>query len=194
MGTLVSTNLLKSTDTFMISWYFGPAALAAYNLPYKLIELIEIPLRSLAATYLPQIVKHSSGDLLRVKDLFYQYTGLLTLLLLPVTLCMFLFAQEMVVLLGGEMYASSTGIFRCFILYSLFLPLDRFLGITLDIISKPHLNLLKVLLMVVINVAGNLAAIYFTSSILFIAVATIVTVASGVSIGWFALKILFPLK
>jgi O-antigen/teichoic acid export membrane protein len=189
LGTLISTNLLKSTDTFMISWYMGPGALAAYNLPYKLIELIEIPLRSLAATFLPKAVKHSHDNHpSEIKSLFYLYTGLLTLFLMPVATLLILFAEEMVTLLGGETYASSANIFRCFVIYSLFLPLDRFLGITLDILNKPHLNLLKVGLMVITNITGNLLAIYFTDSPLFIAIATIITVSSGVVAGWFILK------
>jgi O-antigen/teichoic acid export membrane protein len=189
MGTLISTNLLKSTDTFMITWYLGPAALAAYNLPYKLIELIEIPLRSLAATFLPQAVKQShTGNFSALKNLFYHYTTLLTILLLPVTVLLFLFAEEMVVLIGGQTYGSSANIFRCFVIYSLFLPLDRFLGITLDIINKPHLNLLKVCLMVIINITGNLVAVHLAGALLYIAVATILTVASGVIIGWLTLR------
>jgi O-antigen/teichoic acid export membrane protein len=173
----------------MITWYLGPAALAAYNLPYKLIELIEIPLRSLAATFLPQAVKQShTGNLSALKSLFYQYTVLLTMLLLPVTVLLFMFAEEMVVLIGGRAYASSANIFRCFVIYSLFLPLDRFLGITLDIINKPHLNLLKVGLMVIINIAGNLVAIHLAGAPVYIAVATIITVVSGVIVGWFTLK------
>jgi O-antigen/teichoic acid export membrane protein len=189
MGTLISTNLLKSTDTFMITWFLGPAVLAAYNLPYKLIELIEIPLRSLAATFLPQAVKHSNGhNLTAVKQLFYQYAGLLTILILPAALMMFFFAEEMVVMLGGESYSSSADIFRCFVVYSLFLPLDRFLGMTLDILNKPHLNLLKVCMMVVINISGNLIAICFFASPLLIAAATIITVLVGVVSGWFILK------
>jgi O-antigen/teichoic acid export membrane protein len=195
MGTLMSTNLLKSADTFMISWYLGPAALAAYNLPYKLIELLEIPLRSVVATYLPQAVKHNNEQgFLSVKQLFYQYTAFLTILFVPVTLVMFLFADTMVILVGGEMYASSANIFRCFVIYSLFLPLDRFLGITLDILNKPQLNLLKVWLMVILNIGGNVVAIHFFASPILIAIATILTVMTGSLIGWFLLNKTIPIK
>jgi O-antigen/teichoic acid export membrane protein len=189
MGTLIGTNLLKSTDTFMITWFLGPAALAAYHLPYKLIELVEIPLRSLAAIFLPQAVKQTKDhNLVVVKNLFYQYTALLTIVLLPVGLMMFLFAEEMIIVLGGATYASSANIFRCFVIYSLLLPLDRFLGMTLDILHRPHLNSVKVCLMVVINMTGNLIAIHFFASPLLVAAGTIVTIAGGVMIGWFILK------
>lgn len=195
MGTLVSTNLLKSADTFMISWYLGPAVLAAYNLPYKLIELVEIPLRSLSATFLPQAVKQSNKhNLLSIKIMFYQYTSLLSLFILPAILLMFFFAEEIVIMLGGKTYAGSASILRCFLIYSLFLPLDRFLGITLDILNKPHLNLLKVCLMVLINISGNLLAIHFFSSPELIAVATIITVICGSIIGWVLLSKTIPIK
>ncbi len=195
MGTLIGANLLKSTDTFMISWFMGPAALAAYQLPYKLIEIVEIPIRSMVATYLPQSVKYSNfHNLPSLRVLFNQYTGLLTIIMLPVAIICLLFAEQMLILMGGQAYASSVDIFRCFVVYSVFLPFDRFLGITLDVLNKPVLNLVKVYTMVIINIIGNYIAITCFASSVMIAAATIVTVIIGVLVGWFILKHLLGIQ
>lgn len=53
MGTMVGANLLRSSDTFLIGAFLGGEAVAIFNIPLKLFELVEIPLRSFAATALP---------------------------------------------------------------------------------------------------------------------------------------------
>ena len=47
-------------------------------------------------------------------------------------------------LLGGGAYAEAAAPFRWFLLYALLLPLDRFLGLALDALGRPHLNTVKV--------------------------------------------------
>ncbi|MFY8189417.1 MAG: oligosaccharide flippase family protein [Bacteroidia bacterium] len=49
MGTLLGSNLLRRTDTFIIgSSFLGSAGVAVYNVPSRLLEIIVMPLRSFA--------------------------------------------------------------------------------------------------------------------------------------------------
>lgn len=194
-GTLIGTNLLKSSDTLLIGWLLGPAAVALYNFPYKLIELVEIPLRSTVATALPQLSALSARkDALGLTRLFHQQTGLLTLALLPVALFLLLFAEPLLQLLGGSQYAQSAGIFRVFAVYSLLLPLDRFIGITLDSLNQPQLNLLKVGLMVLLNVAGSWLALHFFHDPLPVAGVTFLMTLGGVLFGAWCLRKTFRIN
>jgi O-antigen/teichoic acid export membrane protein len=58
MGTNIGSNLFGVTNTFVINFLIGPAALAMYNLGGKLIQLIEIPLSSFAASGMPILSSH----------------------------------------------------------------------------------------------------------------------------------------
>jgi len=192
-GTLICNNLLKSSDTILISFYLGPSAVAAYNLPYKLIELIEIPLRSAVATSLPQLSRYSQEkNFVKVQQIFNQHTGLVSMAIMPLVILCLLSANEFMLLAGGKQYAMSANIFRIFALYSLLLPLDRFIGITLDSIGKPQLNLLKVSLMVVMNVTSNIIVLELFNSVLPVAVTTIFTICCGILFGAFILNKIFP--
>ncbi len=162
-GTLIGSNLLKSADTFIIglSPFLGTAGVALYSIPLKLTEIIEIPLRSFAMTAFPGMSKASiDGNKDLVKHIFYTNAGGMTLLMIPVMLFSFIFAKDLVYILGGAGYESTTGIFRIFTVYGLLLPLDRFIGVALDSVNMPRSNFLKVVYMTVANIIGDSLVVF----------------------------------
>ena len=187
-GTLIGSNLLKSADTFIISLspILGTAGVALYSVPLKLTEVMEIPLRSFAATAFPKMSKASiENDLQKVKELFYKYSGSLTLLFIPFAIFNFIFAEFFVTLLGGPEYIETANIYRIFCLYGLILPLDRFTGVGLDAINRPKQNFYKVVFMVFANIIGDLIAVYYFNSIFYVAVITIVMTFVGIFVGYY---------
>jgi O-antigen/teichoic acid export membrane protein len=191
--TLVGTNLLRSADTLIISLSpLGNAAVALYSIPLKLTELQQIPLRSFAATAFPKMSKASvQGKMEEVKKLFYTYSGALTFLFIFISLFTFIFADFFVLLLAGKQYLhadTATGfnivsIVRVFSIYGLLLPIDRMTGIGLDSINKPNINALKVLFMVLANVAGDLVAIFIFKSLILVAFSSILFTLLGIWVG-----------
>ncbi len=162
-GTLIGSNLLKSADTFIIglSPFLGTAGVALYSIPLKLTEIIEIPLRSFAMTAFPGMSKASiEGNKDLVKHIFYTNAGGMTLLMVPVMLFSFIFAKELVYILGGAGYESTTGVFRIFTIYGLLLPLDRFIGVALDSVNMPRYNFLKVVYMATANIIGDTLVVF----------------------------------
>ncbi len=195
MGTLISSSLLKSSDTFIIglSPFLGSAGIAMYAIPLKLTDLLGIPLHSFAMTAYPRMSKKSiEGDLMGAKKVFYSYVGIITLLFFPVALGSFVFAEHMVLFLGGNEYADSlpllTLIFRVFTVYIMLLPIDRFTGVLLDSINKPKLNLYKVLVMTFSNIVMNLLAVFVFKSLVAVAVGTVLFTLMGIFMGFFYLK------
>ena len=171
-GTLIGSNLLKSADTFIIglSPFLGTAGVALYSIPLKLTEIIEIPLRSFAMTAFPGMSKASiQGNKDLVKHIFYTNAGGMTLLMVPVMLFSFIFAKELVYILGGAGYESTADVFRIFCVYGLLLPLDRFIGVTLDSVNMPKFNFLKVVYMAVANIIGDTLVVF---AFYYVAVAT----------------------
>lgn len=162
-GTLIGSNLLKSSDTFIIglSPFLGTLGVALYSIPLKLTEIIEIPLRSFAATAFPQMSRASiQKNTQEVKSIFYRNAGGMTLLMVPLMGFSFVFAEEFVTILGGEDYRVTANIFRMFCIYGLLLPIDRFIGIGLDSINLPQKNFLKVMIMASANITGDLIAVF----------------------------------
>ena len=191
--TLIGTNLLRSADTLIISLSpLGSEAVALYSIPLKLTELQQIPLRSFVATAFPKMSKASiRGKVSEVKNLFYTYSGAISYLFVLLSLFTFIFADLFVLLLAGDKFLQNelvTGfnaadIVRVFSLYGLLLPIDRMTGIALDSINKPNINALKVLLMVVANVIGDLIAIFIFKSLILVAVSSIIFTVLGIWLG-----------
>ena len=191
MGTLISTSLLKSADTFILGLIpiLGVDAVAIYSIPLKLTEILEIPLRSFAATVYPRMAKASSLDNpQQVSGLLTDYTGMLLLLFIPMLLFCEVFAQPLVLLFGGAQYLAAIPIFRMYILYGLFLPIDRLTGVALDAIGKPKVNLYKVLVMATINIAGDVVAIVVLKSLIAVAAVTVFNTFVGAYIGYAVLR------
>jgi len=171
-GTLIGSNLLKSADTFIIglSPFLGTAGVALYSIPLKLTEIIEIPLRSYAMTAFPGMSKASiEGNKDLVKHIFYTNAGGMTLLMIPIMLFSFIFAKDLVYILGGAGYENTTGIFRIFTVYGLLLPLDRFIGVALDSVNMPRFNFLKVVYMAAANIIGDSLVVF---AFYYVAIAT----------------------
>ncbi len=162
-GTLIGSNLLKSSDTFIIglSPFLGTTAVALYSIPLKLTEIIEIPLRSFAATAFPGMSKASiEKNIPLVKHIFYENAGGMTFLLMPLMLICFIFAEQAVLILGGPEYLETANIFRIFCIYGLILPIDRFIGVALDSVNRPKQNFFKVVYMTMSNILGDLLVVF----------------------------------
>ncbi|MEO7766233.1 MAG: polysaccharide biosynthesis C-terminal domain-containing protein, partial [Ferruginibacter sp.] len=71
---------------------------------------------------------------------------------------------------------------------AMFYPIDRFLGVTLDIIHKPKINFFKVLIMLATNVVFDFTGIYLFGNINGVALATLFTFLSGVFFGYYWLR------
>lgn len=192
--TLIGTNLLRSADTLIISLSpLGTAAVALYSIPMKLTELQQIPLRSFVATAFPKMSKASiQGKIEEVRSVFYSYSGAMTYLFVFISLITFAFADFFVLILGGIQYIgtdpvtgfNTANIVRIFSIYGLLLPIDRMTGVGLDSINRPDRNFIKVLIMVIANVVGDLIAIFIFGSLPMVAVASILFTAIGVWVGY----------
>lgn len=190
VGSVIGTNLLKSSDTFIINYFLGSASLAVYSIANKVIEILEIPIRSFVATVLPKMAKsHANKENSKnIAQLYTQNVGVLSIALIPVLIGIFIFAEYVVVLIGGDGYQDAALILRIFVVYGFFLTVDRFTGITLDAINQPQHNFIKMIAMVVANVVLDLVAVYTLGTLWSISVVTVITILTGVIVGNIYLK------
>ena len=72
--------------------------------------------------------------------------------------------------------------------FAMILPVDRFLGITLDMINKPRVNMVKVYIMLAVNVVADIAGLLIFHNIYGVALASILTFLIGTMYGYWSLK------
>jgi len=191
--TLIGTNLLRSADTLIISLSpLGTAAVALYSVPLKLIDLQQIPLRSFIATAFPKMSKASiRNNLEEVKNVFYTYSGAMSYLFLLMSIFIFVFADLLVLILGGQQYlgtdpatgATTTTIVRIFAVCGILFPVETMAGVCLDSINKPNRNFQKVMYMAATNIVGDLIAVFVFKSLEAVAFASLVVTVLGVWVG-----------
>lgn len=193
--TLIGTNLLRNADLLIISISpLGSAAVALFSIPLKLTELQQIPLRSFAATAFPKMSKASlKGNMSEVQNLFYSYSGALTYLFALMSVVTFVFAKEFVILVSGYQYLNAQAfdivtLVRLFSVYGLLLPIDRMTGIGLDSMNKPHINALKVIIMLAINILGDLIAVFIFKSLALVVIATLLFTTAGIIFGAYCIN------
>ncbi|MEJ5961709.1 lipopolysaccharide biosynthesis protein [Pedobacter immunditicola] len=182
VGTSISANLLRSSDIFMINFLLGPALIPVYNVAQRLMEVIEIPLRSFLVAGMPDLSaafnQKRNHDVVAIME---KYSGMLTIALIPVAILGVAFADYAVALLGGGKYlgTDAANIFRILLVLSLIYPIDRFSGVTLDIINQPKRNFYKVILMLIINVIGNYLGILWLGNLYGVALSSVLSSAVG---------------
>jgi O-antigen/teichoic acid export membrane protein len=185
MGTLIGANLLRSSDTFIIGSMLGGADVALFNVPSRLLEVVEMPLRSFAVTALPQFARmYAENSLEKLRYEFEKKAGMVFFLLLPIAIGSFIFADWIVLLIGGEGYKESAILLRFFASYMAILPLDKFSGVLLDTINKPDLNFYKVMIMLSVNILGDYIGILIFGNLQSVAFVSTATFLAGMFFGY----------
>lgn len=192
MLTLLATNLLRSSDIFVISLFLTNNDVAHYGIPFKIAGIIENLLGSLYDVAMPSISKEANtrGNF-NTRKLFYKYSFFVSLLLFLFIICFFFFRETAVYAIGGAKYLESPevlSVLTIFLFSFLLHPIDRFSGISLDSINKPDKNLIKVLIMVLLNITGDILVVLFFKSIVPVAFVTLLNLLTGVIIGMYYLK------
>lgn len=191
VGTTLSSNLFKTSDTLIIKLFLGDAALAIYNLGTKLLEIIEIPLRSFASTGMPTLSsaynQNKKEDVIKNMS---KYIGMLTIALIPVVFLSLAFADLAIYIIGGDKYVGTeaANVLRLFMAFALLFPADRFFALTLDVIHKPKINFIKVLVMVVTNIIFNFVGIKLFGNVYGIALGSLIPSIIAVVVGFKALQ------
>ncbi len=197
VGTTFSANLFRTSDSFIINFLLGPAALAIYNIGQRLMEIVEIPLRSFAATGMPELAAAYNQDKRQeVIDIMKKYAGMLTMVLIPAGIIAVIFADLAIGIIGGGKYlgTEAANVFRLFMTFALLYPCDRFLALTIDVIHQPKINFIKVLVMLAANIIFDLLGVAVFKNIYGVALATVVPTIIGVAVGYWALNRYMPFK
>ena len=186
MGTTLGAASLASSDSIIVMFLLGPEFLAIYQVPRRINSLYDIPLRAVLQFAYPQLSKKSAeAGTKDFRNSVERMMGFTILALFPVALLIFIFAEPITFLLGGKEYGDAVPVLRVFTLFLALSSLDRFSGIILDVLGRPHLNFTKTLVMLSVNVIADIIAIRMGYGVLGVAAVTTVTALSGICYGFF---------
>lgn len=191
VSTSTSVLFFRISTTFVITFFLGPTALAVYNLPGRLMTIIEVPLGSSLGTGMSSMASAlNKDDEKQFIYIFKKYAGLLTFAIIPIVIGVIIFADLAVYIIGGEKYVGSeaANILRIMVFFSLLFPIDRFNGVALDMLHLPRINFQKVLLMLGVHITGIFLGVYLFNSLYGIAFLGPFTIISGVLYGYYELK------
>lgn len=191
LSTNMSANLLSTVNTFLITFMLGPATLAIYNAPQRLMEIVEIPLRSFVGTGMSAMATaYNNNNMYHLVHVTKKYAGMLCLAFIPIIIIVLIGADYAVLLLGGGKYAGTeaANILRMLIVVSFLYPIDRFNGVTLDIIQQQKVNFYKVLVMLATNVPVTYLGILLLQNIWGAAIAIPFTTLAGLLFGYYHLR------
>lgn len=201
VGTSLSSGLFGKSDVFIIKIMLGPAAVAVYSLGIKFLELVEIPLRSFAATATPSLSsafnRHDKSEIIYI---YKKYAGMTTIMLIPACIAAVLLANFLIGLVGGGQYAGTAmgnqaaNVYRLYMAFAWLYPADRFFGLTLDVINKPHINVYKIIVMLAANVLGDVGGILIFGNVYGVAITTFLPILIGTVIGYRALIKYHPFR
>lgn len=191
LSTLAGSNLLKSTDTLLIGLLMGSEYAAIYAVPFKVIELLEIPLRGFVMTSFQTLTRlYKQEKYIEYYQHFRQNVFKLTLAFLPIVIICLVVPSWIIALLGASDYGESILILQVISIAMFLLPIDKFAGVALDSNNQPHQNALKVWLMVAINFFGDLMVIWLGGPLWMIAAVTIANIAFGIFYGIYKNEVL----
>jgi O-antigen/teichoic acid export membrane protein len=186
VGTALGSNLFRNSDTYIINFMLGPSSLAVYNLALRLMELVEIPLRSFAATIMPPLsAAYNQRNKEHVIYLLKKYAGMLTMILVPVIIGSLLFA-EVAIWIVDKKYLSTpaANVLRVFMTFACLMPIERFMALTLDAINQPKINLIKLIFMLAANIIGDFLGVYIFGNVYGVALASLLPVLTGLFISY----------
>lgn len=191
VGATLGSSLLKSADSFIISLspVLGVSGVAIYAIPFKIVEMLELPIRSIATVgYNHLSATVLQGGAAQFKGLITRYIIIMTAVTLPVIAAIALMPDLVLGILGGKGYAPQMDQMRIMLylllLYGIMLIPDRITGVTLEALGRPRMNMYKVLLMAFFNIVGDLVAVFVFQSLVGVVMATVLFVVIGVSAGY----------
>lgn len=195
VGSMVSSSLLNYSDNLVIRTMLNPAAVALYSIPQKFMEVIEIILRSFVATAQPTLSAAANrNNLAEVARAFCRYTGTITIIIIPIVIGLLLFTQPLIIILANKAYLGATDIVRIFLLSAVMYPIDRFIGVTLDMINQPLINFYKNFLKLVLNIVLDVLFVLLFADIRSVAVASTLNLVFAVVFGYYFLRRHIPVS
>lgn len=145
-GTNLVSMLTGSLDKFLLGVLLSPVQVALANAAGRVINMIEIPVNSIASIAYPKAsAAHDQKQADEVSRIYHTTVGMMLSFTVPFFLVCLLFAKPIILIIAGADYIDAAPFLRIVAFMCLLSPFDRQSGVMLDAIGKPSLNMLMVM-------------------------------------------------
>jgi lipopolysaccharide exporter len=153
LGTNVSSMITKSIDSWMLGKLISPAAVAFFNPAIRISNLVEVPADTLSHIIFPKLSERIAKEGPQsARYLYEKAVGTISAFMLPIIIFFIVFAAPIIRIIAGPGFEQTVPILQVTMLYGFMMPLNRFMGITLDAIGKAKTNFLFVLRNAILNI------------------------------------------
>jgi lipopolysaccharide exporter len=157
LGTVISSMVMRSTDSWMIAGSkYGAEGVASYNPALRFANLVEVPTLAISNLVFPQISgKMKERGIAGVKDMYVKSVSVILAIMLPMILPLYFFADFFVRVLFGNNYMEAVPILQITVFYTLIIPFNRQFGTVMDALKMPKINFYLLVMMIAINAILN---------------------------------------
>jgi len=154
--------IFRSVDSFTTASFISTTASAFYSTCARITNLVDVPSQVFADIMFPraaQVMKSNDREGLRR---MYEKTVAATLTFtIPAILVILLIPKFIMGIIAGPAYLQAAPILQIIVFYGFFLPFIKQFGNIMDVMNKPQVNSLLMLVFAGINIGLNLLGIHY---------------------------------
>jgi lipopolysaccharide exporter len=154
--------IFRSTDSFMSASLISPVASAYYTTCARITNLVDVPSQVFGDIMFPkaaQVMK--SNDREGLKRMYEKTVAATLAFTIPAILVIFLLPGFTLVVLAGNKYVEAVPVLQLVVFYGFFLPFIKQFGNIMDVLNRPQVNSLLMLIFAALNIGLNILAIKF---------------------------------
>jgi O-antigen/teichoic acid export membrane protein len=191
-GTNLMAMLTNSLDKFLLGALLSPVQIALANAAGRVINMIDVPIRSIASISYPKASEASENEgAAAVGRIFEKTVGMMLSITLPFYVASFLLAEYIILIIAGADYLEATPFLRVVLTLAILRPFDRQYGVFLDAIGQPFLNMMMVIGTFIYTVLASYALIQIYG-LMGAAYALVAAIALTVLIKFFVFRYFVP--
>ena len=154
-ATNISVVLYKNIDRIMLGT-LSVSAVAIYDLPIGINNLMEVPFPPMPTIVFPQTAQKMEAEGINaVKKIYENSVTAVLCLIIPAIFVIELFPHQIIYFIAGKAYLDTVPILRITALYAFFVPFARQFGTVFDAIGKPKISFYFVVLGALLNLIFN---------------------------------------
>lgn len=166
--------LSRNVDNLLIGAYLGLTPLGFYAVGYRILDTSQQLLVNFARRLAFPIFARLQHDVDRLRRAYARVTAAVSVIILPGYIGLALVAQEAIVVIFGERWASSGPVAAVLFLIGPVLTVQLFSGSLMNGVGHPEITFRIRLATTIVNVAGFFVAIFFFRDIVAVAAAFVI--------------------